>query len=237
MKRERAQDLRAAVDRLPLGTRQNMLKGLDTHNIIVGADGNIRGGRCPMMAASIGSSKVTGKPFARAWDAYGGARLSRPATRHELQTLRTMLHASIAMETEKPVDLTSAISSLSVPAPAKEADAPPPVDLQAAIAAHMASKERSSARERAKAAARDSARQEQPDTGERDRTEELEGRHGWAWLRPFRRFDDFERAVHQLEEAERAGLAAYAGGEAAPGEGDETLTRDRQPVGTPSGGY
>lgn len=237
MKRERAQDLRAAVDRLPLGTRQNMLKGLDTHNIIVGADGNIRGGRCPMMAASIGSSKVTGKPFARAWDAYGGARISRPATRHELQTLRTMLQASIAMETDKPVDLTAAISTLSVPTPAKNADSPPVLDLQAAIAAHMASKERSSARERAKVLARESARPEQPDTGERDRTEELEGRHGWAWLRPFRRYDDFERAVHQLEEAERAGLAAYASGAAGP-EDEEILTEgDRQPVGTPSGGY
>ena len=238
MKQERAQDLRAAVDRLPLSTRHAMLKGLDQNTIIVGADGNIRGGRCPMLAASIGSSKVTGKPFARAWDAYGGARFSRPATRHELQTLRTMLHASIAMETEQPADLTSAISTLTVPAPAKEADAPPVMDLQAAIAAHMASKERSSARDRAAVLARESARQERPDTGERDRTEELEGRHGWAWLRPFRRLDEFERAVHQLEEAERAGLAAYAAGEPLPAEEGESLSDGRrQPVGTPSGGY
>ena len=238
MKRERAQDLRAAVDRLPLSTRHAMLKGLDKNNIIVGADGNVRGGRCPMMAASVGSSKVTGKPFARAWDAYAGVRFSRPATRHELQTLRTMLHASIAMETDKPASLTSAISTVTVPAPAKAADAPPAMDLKAAIEAHMASKERSSARERAEVLARESARQERPDTGERDRTEELEGRHGWAWLRPFRRLDDFERAVHQLEEAERAGLAAYAAGEPLPDGGGDTVTDGRrQPVGTPSGGY
>ena len=234
MKRQRAQDLRAAVDRLPLGTRQNMLKGLETNNIIVGADGNVRGGRCPMMAASVGSSKVTGKPFARAWDAYAGVRFSRPATKHEIHTLRTMLQASIAMETEKPVDLTAAVSHLSLPRQAEVLEMPPPVDLKAAIAAHMASKERSSASQRAKALSRKPAAHERPDTGERDRTEELEGRHGWAWLRPFRRFDDFERAVHQLEEAERVGLAAYS----ADGESDEPLTDGRgQLVGTPSGGY
>ncbi len=233
MKRQRAQDLRAAVDRLPLGTRQNMLKGLETNNIIVGADGNVRGGRCPMMAASVGSSKVTGKPFARAWDAYAGVRFSRPATRHEIHTLRTMLEASIAMETDKPVDLTAAVSNLSLPREADIVETPPPADLKAAIAAHMASKERSCAAERAKALRGRSA-QERPDTGESDRTEELEGRHGWAWLRPFRRFDDFERAVHQLEEAERAGLAAYS----ADGESGETLTDGRgQLFGTPSGGY
>jgi hypothetical protein len=102
----------------------------------------------------------------------------------------------------------------------------------------MESKERSSARERAAVLARESARQERPDTGERDRTEELEGRHGWAWLRPFRRLDEFERAVHQLEEAERAGLAAYAAGEPLPAEEGESLSDGRrQPVGTPSGGY
>ncbi len=45
-----------------------------------------------------------------------------------------------------------------------------------------------------------------PDTGERDRTEELSQRRGWAWLRPFRRLDEYERAVEELAyvEAERS---------------------------------
>jgi hypothetical protein len=38
------------------------------------------------------------------------------------------------------------------------------------------------------------------DTGERDRTDELRTRHGWAWLRPFRRYDQYEAAVEQAEE-------------------------------------
>jgi len=43
--------------------------------------------------------------------------------------------------------------------------------------------------------------------GEPDRSAELRGRSGWAWLRPFRRLDDYERAVRRAErgaEAQRA---------------------------------
>ena len=286
MQRQRAQDLRAAVDRLPLSTRQNMLRGLERNTIIVGADGNVRGGRCPMMAASVGSSKVTGKPFARAWDAYAGVRFSRPATRHELQTLRTMLIASIDAETAQPMDLAQAVSTFTVageesfapsapapvpvpaptagrasvgwtpiptppadwqaegtpaaqpsrpvdPAPLRSDADPPAMDLRAAIEAHMASKERTDAAERAKSRAPKVRRTERVQTGERDRSRELERRHGWAWLRPFRNLDDFERAVQQLEEAERVGIAALE--EEAPEM--RPRSRGRQPVGSPPGGY
>jgi hypothetical protein len=41
------------------------------------------------------------------------------------------------------------------------------------------------------------------DTGERDRSRELRRRPGWAWLRIFRRYDDFEDAVRLAEEQER----------------------------------
>jgi hypothetical protein len=40
------------------------------------------------------------------------------------------------------------------------------------------------------------------DTGERDRSRELRQRPGWAWLRIFRRYDDFEDAVRRAGEAE-----------------------------------
>jgi hypothetical protein len=49
------------------------------------------------------------------------------------------------------------------------------------------------------------------ETGARERTSELHRRHGWAWLRPFRRLDDYERALTQLEERGLAGLPAAAG--------------------------
>ncbi len=38
-------------------------------------------------------------------------------------------------------------------------------------------------------------------TGERDRAAELRGRAGWAWLRPFRRLDEYERALAEIDEA------------------------------------
>jgi hypothetical protein len=41
------------------------------------------------------------------------------------------------------------------------------------------------------------------DTGERDRTPELKKRHGWAWLRIFRRYDAYKAALDQIEAAER----------------------------------
>jgi len=57
----------------------------------------------------------------------------------------------------------------------------------------------------------ESAERDQADTGERDRTGELRHRHGWAWLRVFRRLDDYEAA---LEEAERQAAAGKAAREA-----------------------
>ena len=38
------------------------------------------------------------------------------------------------------------------------------------------------------------------DTGEKDRTRELRGSPGWAWLRPTRRLDEYELAMAELEE-------------------------------------
>ena len=42
------------------------------------------------------------------------------------------------------------------------------------------------------------------DTGERSRLKELRHRHGWAWLRVFRRYDDFQAALAQAESEEKA---------------------------------
>lgn len=41
-------------------------------------------------------------------------------------------------------------------------------------------------------------------TGETSRLHELRGRHGWSWLRVFRRYDDYAAALAQLESEERA---------------------------------
>ena len=206
MKRQRAQELRAAVDRLPLSTRHAMLEGIDRKPIIVGADGNLGGGVCPMLAASGGSQKEVGKPFARAWDRYAGVKFSRRATQRELLTLRTMLVASIEANTGSSVDLRDGAMLARRVATAAEAE--PAVDLSAAIAEHEATKERNEAASRLVAEPREAERR---DTGERDRTDELSGRHGWAWLRPFRSYDDYERVLEELREEAESRLAAGSG--------------------------
>ena len=191
----RAGELRAAIDRLPLSTRRAMLKGIQEDSIIVGADGNPRGGVCPLYATSAPPSRRVGRPFARAWDRFAGARLPRPASERELRTLRSMLETSIELETEP---------------------AAPAVSLREAIAAHKVSQARtravSSLPERRPAdeqstpapARRAPAR----DTGEQDRTRELARHDGWAWLRPFRRLDDYERALQALDALAQAASAA-----------------------------
>jgi hypothetical protein len=39
-------------------------------------------------------------------------------------------------------------------------------------------------------------------TGETHRAAELRGRAGWAWVRPFRRLDEYERALAEIDGAE-----------------------------------
>lgn len=65
-------------------------------------------------------------------------------------------------------------------------DAPGYTELSEAVAQHKASRKRTIA-----------------DTGERHRGAELREREGWAWLRPFRRLDEFELAVREAKAMER----------------------------------
>jgi hypothetical protein len=171
-----------------------MLEGIKTNPVMVGADGDPRGGVCPIYAASNAPSKRIGRPFARAWDRYAGAWLPRRASERELGTLRSMLETSIEREAESEV---------------------PEVSLRAGIVAHKASRARSQAASRAREAQRPAPRPDstapRPDTGEQDRTGELARRHGWAWLRPVRRYDDYERALRALDE-----MAREAGSESEP---------------------
>ena len=191
--------MRAAIDRLPLATRRAMLEGIETSPIVVGGDGDPRGGVCPVYATSAPPSKRVGRPFARAWDRYADARLPRRASERELRTLRSMLEMSIELETE------------------------PAVLLHAGIAAHKASQARSRADSsvRGMSSSDDQTLAPVPrrDTGERDRTDELSRRHGWAWLRPFRSYDDYQRALQLLD-----GFAQETGSELEPQRHDPNLS-------------
>ena len=95
-----ARDLRTAIDCLPLQTRKAMLAGVESNRIIVGAYTDKKGGVCPMLAAHRNGGRTSLASFAHAWDRYTGVRgrRARAATERELNTLRTMLEASIALD-------------------------------------------------------------------------------------------------------------------------------------------
>jgi hypothetical protein len=95
--------LRLAVERLPRHTKEAMLRGIAANRIIVGAYVDPRsGGICPMLAAHRNGGRTSVASFARAWDAFTGAKRPRRATRHEVGTLRSLLEWSLGVEDGLP---------------------------------------------------------------------------------------------------------------------------------------
>src|SRR4051812_41373643 len=98
-------DLRLAIDCLPLRTREAMLEGIRANDIIVGAYSDRSGGVCPMLAAHRHGGRTSFIAFAHAWDRFSGAKRARRATQRELSVLTAHLEASILSE----ADLAAAI--------------------------------------------------------------------------------------------------------------------------------
>jgi hypothetical protein len=73
-------------------------------------------------------------------------------------------------------------------------DAPDGTTLGSAIAQHRELQGRAAPRRRI------------ADTGERNRMPELRKRHGWAWTRLFRRYEDYEAAMAELEGRSGSGV-------------------------------
>ena len=88
-------DLRLAIDCLPLRTREAMLEGIRANDIIVGAYSDRSGGVCPMLAAHRRGGRTDFLAFAKAWDRFCEAKRPRRATERELATLRSHLEASL----------------------------------------------------------------------------------------------------------------------------------------------
>jgi hypothetical protein len=106
-------ELRLAVECLPLETREAMLAGvLSTPRIIVGAYTDREGGVCPMLAAHRRGGRTNFISFARSWDRFTGAgRRAREATTRELSILVGLLRASLL--DEERIDLARAIDEHS----------------------------------------------------------------------------------------------------------------------------
>jgi hypothetical protein len=93
-------DLRLAIDCLPLRTREAMLDGVRANEIIVGAYSDRSGGVCPMLAAHRHGGRTSFVSFAHAWDRFAGAKRARSATERELRVLVAQLEASILAEAD-----------------------------------------------------------------------------------------------------------------------------------------
>jgi hypothetical protein len=121
------EELRRAIDCLPVRTREAMLAGVgDGQPIIIGAYVDGEGGVCPMLAAHRRGGRTDLLAFARAWDRFTGAgRRPRRASRRELGVLVAHLEASL-LEDAAP-DLTRAIvehRALQARSRTREADPP-----------------------------------------------------------------------------------------------------------------
>ena len=102
-------ELRRAIDRLPLSTREAMLEGIRSNPIVAGAYTDNEGGICPMLAAHRHGGRTTQLAFARAWDSFAGTGRVRRATQRELRILEGQLQASLLKDAGW-VDLGAAIA-------------------------------------------------------------------------------------------------------------------------------
>jgi len=108
-RRATIEELRLAIDCLPVGTRRARLTGIRSADIIVGAYTDRDGGMCPMLAAHRHGGRTDCIAFAHAWDRFTGARGARRATRREVRILERHLEESLAAEQDL-CDLSAAIA-------------------------------------------------------------------------------------------------------------------------------
>ena len=111
MRRDRSpiEDLRLAIDCLPVRTRVAMLEGVRANEIIVGAYTDRRGGVCPMLAAHRCGGRTDFLAFAHAWDRFTHAKRARRATQREISVLVSYLEASLIEDELDGNDLRAAI--------------------------------------------------------------------------------------------------------------------------------
>jgi hypothetical protein len=107
-RRSTIEDLRLAIDCLPVRTRQAMLAGVRNNEIIVGAYSDRDGGVCPMLAAHRHGGRTDFVSFAHAWDRFAGGKRARRATDRELAVLVAHLEASLMADEQ--LDLGGAVA-------------------------------------------------------------------------------------------------------------------------------
>jgi hypothetical protein len=217
--------LRLAIDCLPQTTRLAMLRGLHEHTIITGAYSARDGGICPMLAAHRCGGRTSLISFARAWDRFTRVRKGpRRATEREVKILAGHLEASLLAERDSELERAihghrqlvwarlerERTAEVNRKAKARRRVGPEaaPRDLDPAVTAQPATPEQPPA--------------ERVRPGDPQRSDELDKRHGWSWLRPFRRYDEYAAALERVE-AECRALEQR--------EADEAAERERELAG------
>ena len=107
-RRSSIEDLRLAIDCLPVRTRMAMLAGVRNSEIIVGAYSDRHGGVCPMLAAHRHGGRTDFISFAHAWDRFAGGKRARRASDRELNVLVAHLEASLLAQDD--IDLGGVVS-------------------------------------------------------------------------------------------------------------------------------
>src|SRR4051812_4603240 len=158
-KRYAIEDLRRAIDCLPVETRAAMLEGVRSNDIIVGAYTTRDGGVCPMLAAHRCGGRASMISFAPPRGRVTQGKRGRPAAGRGLRILTAHLQASPLSRQLPP--------------------------LREVVLAHRTRLEHNAAehgeiRRVEQAEKAEPVRPEPRPTGERDRTAELAGREGWA---------------------------------------------------------
>jgi hypothetical protein len=182
--RKPAQSLRTAVECMPYKTRVAMLEGIGRNEIIVGAYTDNEGGICPMLAAHRNGGRTNFATFARAWDRYTGAsNRARRASEREVRTLVAMLESSVSEDPDIQTTLGEAVADHRQMRERRLEQTPKLVPPEPAEGE----------------SGRGFRLRRRRETGERNRAPELRRSQGWAWLRPFRRYEDYAAALERLE--------------------------------------
>ncbi|MEK6276864.1 MAG: hypothetical protein AABM29_02475 [Actinomycetota bacterium] len=194
MKRHRntAERLRISVDLLPRHTREAMLRGIDTNNIIVGGYTDRDGGICPMLAAHRNGGRTSFASFARAWDAFTGAgRRPRRASRRETRSLRTYLEMSL-LEDDTRASGGSSLSAIADQIRAEHREfAERDTDEGAVVEADPVERDSVEAPAPPEPATAEPI-SEPVSADETVRVHDMRRRARWTWLRPSPRTDLYE---------------------------------------------
>jgi len=91
------EQLRLAIDCMPVATREAMLEGVRSNErIIAGAYVDREGGVCPMLAAHRCGGRTDFLSFAKSWDRFTRATRMRAVSARELAILTSQLEDSLS---------------------------------------------------------------------------------------------------------------------------------------------